>query len=83
MKSQLRVVTGFVSVMPVSSLTRAAGVNRTSFHSHFSSPEDLAIHALGVIGAWLAGQPPQWSPDQLVEALIQGLPGWLAEEKEA
>jgi AcrR family transcriptional regulator len=24
----------------------AAGVNRTSFYSHFASPEDLAIHAL-------------------------------------
>ena len=27
--------------------TQAAGVNRTSIDSHFSSPEDLAIHALG------------------------------------
>lgn len=35
------------STMSVSALTRAAGVNRTSFYSHFSSPEDLAIHALG------------------------------------
>ena len=34
------------SAMSVASLTRAAGVNRTSFYSHFSSPEDLAIHAL-------------------------------------
>ena len=34
------------SAMSVSSLTQAAGVNRTSFYSHFSSPEDLAIHAL-------------------------------------
>jgi AcrR family transcriptional regulator len=161
-----------LSAVSVSSLTRAAGVNRTSFYSHFSSPEDLAIHALGelfdvvgdaditrraarvpaaeasrqalrdiagfiyerrgsyarvlgpgaaprlvravtdvytertvaslerigsrpagadprvtarflaggilgVIGAWLADQPPQWSPDQLVEALVQCLPGWL------
>ena len=33
--------------MSVSALTRAAGVNRTSFYAHFSSPEDLAIHALG------------------------------------
>ena len=161
------------SAMSVSSLTRAAGVNRTSFYSHFSSPEDLAIHALsdlfdvvgaadiamrsehsvpaveasrralrdivsfvserrdsyarvlgagaaprllravteaftertvaslerldtrpaeadvqvtarflaggvlGVIGAWLSDDPPGWSPDQLVEALIQCLPGWL------
>ena len=32
--------------MSVASLTRAAGVNRTSFYSHFASPEDLAIHAL-------------------------------------
>ena len=32
--------------MTVSALTRAAGVNRTSFYGHFSSPEDLAIHAL-------------------------------------
>lgn len=31
----------------VSALTRAAGVNRTSFYAHFSSPEDLAVHALG------------------------------------
>lgn len=31
----------------VSALTRAAGVNRTSFYAHFSSPDDLAIHALG------------------------------------
>jgi len=161
-----------LSVVSVSSLARAAGVNRTSFYSHFASPEDLAIHALselfdvvgdadiarraahvpaaqasrqalrdlvafiyerrdsyarvlgpgaaprlvravteaftertaasleriesrpagadprvtarflaggilGVIGAWLAEQPSQWSPDQLVEALVQCLPGWL------
>jgi AcrR family transcriptional regulator len=32
--------------MTVSALTRAAGVNRTSFYEHFASPEDLAIHAL-------------------------------------
>lgn len=160
-------------VMSVSALTRAAGVNRTSFYQHFASPEDLAIHALsdlfdvvrnadiamrsqhrvpaaeasrralreivyfvherresylrllgpgaapqlvravgqaftertvqalermearpadadprvtaqflaggvlGVIGAWLADQAGPWSPDQLVEALIQCLPGWL------
>ena len=160
-------------VMSVSSLTQAAGVNRTSFYSHFASPEDLAIHALselfdvvgnadiamrgehsvpaaeasrralrdivsfvaqrresyvrvlgpgaspqllravseafaertveslermdarpagadprvtaqflaggvlGVIGAWLADPGSPWSPDELVEALIQCLPGWL------
>src|ERR1700733_12811655 len=34
------------TAMSVSSLARAAGVNRTSFYSHFASPEDLAIHAL-------------------------------------
>jgi AcrR family transcriptional regulator len=32
--------------MSVSALARAAGINRTSFYSHFASPEDLAIHAL-------------------------------------
>ena len=37
------------STMSVSALTRAAGVNRTSFYSHFSSPEDLAIHALSEV----------------------------------
>ena len=159
--------------MTVSALTRAAGVNRTSFYKHFASPEDLAIHALselldvvsnadialraghsvsgteasrralheivsfvaerrasytrllgpgaapqlvralteaftertvqalepmdvrppeadprvtaqflasgvlGVMGAWLADPAPVMSPDQLVEALIQCLPGWL------
>ena len=161
------------SKMSVSALARAAGVNRTSFYSHFSSPEDLAIHALselfdvvgnadivmrsrhsvpgteasrralrdivgfvderrasyarllgpgaapqlvqavteaftertvealarmdarpadadpvitaqflaggvlGVISGWLAGPPGQCTPDELVEALIQCLPGWL------
>src|SRR5580700_333100 len=135
------------AAMSVSSLTQAAGVNRTSFYSHFSSPEDLAIHALselfdvvgnadivmrgehsvpateasrralrdivhfvwerrasyarvlgpgaapqllravtarflaggvlGVIGAWLADPNSGWSPDDLVEALVQCLPGWL------
>jgi AcrR family transcriptional regulator len=161
------------AAMSVRSLTQAAGVNRTSFYSHFSSPEDLAIHALselfdvvgnadiamrgehsvpaaeasrralrdivsfvaerresyarvlgpgaaprllrevteafaartvvslermetrptgadprvtarflaggvlGVIGAWLADPRSQWSPDDLVEALIQCLPSWL------
>ena len=34
------------AAMSVASLTRAAGVNRTSFYSHFATPEDLAIHAL-------------------------------------
>jgi AcrR family transcriptional regulator len=161
------------AAMSVSSLTQAAGVNRTSFYSHFSSPEDLAIHSLselfdvvgnadiamrgehsvpaaeasrralrgivsfvaqrrdsyarvlgpgaaprllrevteafaertvaslermdnrpagadpgvtarflaggvlGVIGTWLADPDSPWSPDDLVEALIQCLPGWL------
>src|ERR1700759_2106698 len=37
---------GDLSSMSVSSLSRAAGINRTSFYSHFASPEDLAIHAL-------------------------------------
>lgn len=161
------------STMSVSALARAAGVNRTSFYGHFSSPEDLAIHALselfdvvgnadivmrsrhsvsgteasrralrdivgfvderrasyarllgpcaapqlvqaiteafsertvevlermdarppaadpvitarflaggvlGVISDWLSGPPAQRTPDELVEALIQCLPGWL------
>jgi AcrR family transcriptional regulator len=160
------------SAMSVAALTRAAGINRTSFYSHFSSPEDLAIHALselfdvvvnadiamrtehsvpaeeasrralhdivgfvwerqdsyarvlgpgaapavaravekaftertvvslervarpagadvrvtarflaggvlGVIGAWLSAEFEPRSPDELVEALIQCLPGWL------
>jgi AcrR family transcriptional regulator len=34
------------AALSVAALTRTAGVNRTSFYSHFSSPEDLAIHAL-------------------------------------
>lgn len=33
--------------MTVAALTRAAGVNRTSFYTHFGSPEELAVHALG------------------------------------
>jgi hypothetical protein len=37
----------------------------------------LAGGVLGVIGAWLADQPGLWSPNQLVEALVQCLPGWL------
>ena len=161
------------AAMSVASLTRAAGVNRTSFYSHFASPEDLAIHALsdlfdmvgdadilmrsehsvpaeeasrralrdivgfvyerrdsyarvlgpgaaprllravteaftertvaslervgtcppgadvrvtarflaggvlGVIGAWLSDDRSRWTPDELVEALIHCLPGWL------
>lgn len=161
------------AAMSVASLTRAAGVNRTSFYSHFASPEDLAIHALselfdvvgdadilmraghsvpaeeasrralreivqfvyeqrdsyarvlgpgaaprllqavsdaftertvaslerisprppgadvrvtarflaggvlGVIGAWLSDERSRWSPDELAEALVQCLPGWL------
>jgi AcrR family transcriptional regulator len=165
---------GDLSSMSVSSLSRAAGINRTSFYSHFASPEDLAIHALselfdvvgqhdiaartahsipaaeasrqalrdivgfvherrdsyarvlgsaaaprlvqgvteaftertveslarmpllppgadvavtarflaggvlGVIGAWLSdGDGPSRSPEELVEALVQCLPGWL------
>jgi AcrR family transcriptional regulator len=159
--------------MSVSALARAAGVNRTSFYGHFSSPEDLAIHAiselfdvvgsadivmraehrvtgaeasrralreivrfvqdrrasyvrllgpgaaprlvqavaeaftrrtvlsvermdtrpaaadpkitaqflaggvLGAVGAWLAEEPPPRTGDELVEALMQCLPGWL------
>jgi AcrR family transcriptional regulator len=161
------------AAMSVASLTRAAGVNRTSFYSHFASAEDLAIHALsdlfdvvgdadilmrtghsvpaeeasrraltdivqfvyerrdsyarvlgpaaaprllravtdaftertvaslqrldtrppgadvrvtarfltggvlGVIGAWLSDGQPDRSPDELVQALVQCLPGWL------
>jgi AcrR family transcriptional regulator len=161
------------AAMSVASLTRAAGVNRTSFYSHFASPEDLAIHALselfdvvgdadilmrsehsvpaeeasrraihdivqfvwerrdsyarvlgpgaaprllvavteaftertvvslerigarppgadvwvtarflaggvlGVIGAWLSDERSRWSPDELTDALVQSLPGWL------
>jgi anti-sigma factor RsiW len=37
----------------------------------------LAGGVLGVIGAWLAGQPPGWSADQVVEALMHCLPRWL------
>lgn len=42
----LAIVESDPAAMSVASLTRAAGVNRTSFYSHFASPEDLAIHAL-------------------------------------
>ena len=41
------VLTQDPATMTVSALTRAAGVNRTSFYTHFESPEDLAVHALG------------------------------------
>lgn len=167
------VADGDPAAMSVASLTRAAGVNRTSFYSHFASPEDLAIHALsdlfdvvgdadillraehsvpaeeasrraladivqfvwerresyawvlgpgaaprllaavtdvfteraaasleriatrppradvrvtarflaggvlGVIGCWLNGERSRWSPDELTDALVQCLPGWL------
>jgi anti-sigma factor RsiW len=37
----------------------------------------LSGGVLGMIGAWLAGQPAQWAPDHLVEALVLCLPGWL------
>lgn len=37
----------------------------------------LAGGVLGVIGAWLADEDSRWTADQLVEALIQCLPGWL------
>jgi AcrR family transcriptional regulator len=37
----------------------------------------LAGGVLGVVGAWLAGPEPVMSADQLVDALIQCLPGWL------
>lgn len=37
----------------------------------------LAGGVLGVVGAWLAAPAPATSPDQLVEALVQCLPGWL------
>ncbi|WP_231861606.1 MULTISPECIES: TetR/AcrR family transcriptional regulator [Frankia] len=37
------------SEMSVSALARAAGINRTSFYTHFASPEDLAIYALGEV----------------------------------
>jgi AcrR family transcriptional regulator len=37
----------------------------------------LAGGVLGVIGAWLADPDPVQGPDELVEALIQCLPGWL------
>jgi AcrR family transcriptional regulator len=161
------------AAMSVASLARTAGINRTSFYSHFSSPEDLAIHALsellevvgdtdillraehsvpaeeatrralrdivlfvgerrdlyarvlgpgaaprllmtlteaftrrtvttlapvqarpagadleltarflaagllGVLGSWLSGEPSRWSPDEVVEALVQCMPRWL------
>ena len=164
---------GDPAAMSVSSLARAAGINRTSFYSHFASPEDLAIHALsdlfdvvgnadtelrsshrvpaaeasrralrdivffvcqrrdsyarvlgsaaapgllravteaytaqavvalsrmpslppgadvevtarflaggvlGVVGAWLSDDSPYRTPEELVEALVQCLPGWL------
>src|SRR6202012_1172117 len=46
--------------MTVSALTRGAGVNRTSFYGHFSSPEDLAIHALSEL--FDVGGEPKTSP---------------------
>jgi AcrR family transcriptional regulator len=35
------------AAMSAASLAREAGINRTSFYSHFDSPEDDAVHALG------------------------------------
>jgi AcrR family transcriptional regulator len=35
-----------LDAVSVTSLARTAGINRTSFYSHFASPEDLALHAL-------------------------------------
>jgi hypothetical protein len=37
----------------------------------------LAGGVLGVIGAWLSGPPGRCPPDELVDGLIQCLPGWL------
>jgi hypothetical protein len=37
----------------------------------------LAGGILGAIGAWLADPSSEWSPDDLVEGLVQCLPGWL------
>lgn len=41
----------------------------------------LAAGVLDAIGAWLAGRPPDWTPDQLVEALVRCLPGWLTTDR--
>jgi hypothetical protein len=37
----------------------------------------LAGGVLGVIGAWLSVPPGRCPPDELVDGLIQCLPGWL------
>src|SRR6516165_10236908 len=62
------------SAMSVASLTRAAGVNRTSFYSHFASPEDLAIHALSdlldVIGDADILMPAQEASRRALEDIV-------------
>jgi len=62
------------AAMSVASLTRAAGVNRTSFYSHFASPEDLAIHALSdlldVIGDADILMPAQEASRRALEDIV-------------
>ena len=62
------------AAMSVASLTRAAGVNRTSFYSHFATPEDLAIHALSdlldVIGDADILMPAQEASRRALEDIV-------------
>ena len=79
---------GDLSSMSVSSLSRAAGMNWTSFYSHFASPEDLAIHALSelfdVVGrAGIAARAAHSMPAaEASRRALQDIVGFVHERRE-
>jgi AcrR family transcriptional regulator len=68
--------------MTVAALCRAAGINRSTFYQHFSSPEDLAVHAFGdlfdaVVATDIALRPTTTPLDASRQA-IAGIVGFVA-----
>jgi AcrR family transcriptional regulator len=75
--------------MTVAALCRAAGINRSTFYQHFSSPEDLAVHALGDLfdaviatDTALRASDSTTSPREASRRAIAGIVGFIADHRD-
>jgi len=71
------------AAMSVASLTRAAGVNRTSFYSHFASPEDLAIHALSDLFDVVADADLLMPAEEASRRALEDIVGFVHERRDS
>ena len=71
------------AAMSVASLTRAAGVNRTSFYSHFATPEDLAIHALSDLFDVVADADLLMPAEEASRRALEDIVGFVHERRDS